>query len=214
MKTIYKILSFLTLVTGLWSCETTTDVQNFTSAGYLEYQYKYKLKTDSVFAYKRVNINNVAFAIYDFNSLDSTYIKKGFRKVELYLYSKECNPDSVNQPIGASYIQVSLIDSLGMNASPNRVLDFAYPISTLASLGTTNRPLCTTISANMNMMTDTLIHLNRYEYSFVGQSGKKINIFYLGYNHYQIIANGVANSKIYTLYYYGTIRQKKNIATK
>ena len=168
MKTKYKIIAFLILTIGLWSCETNPVIQDITSSGFLEYQYKYKLKNDSVLAYKRVVISDAAYALYDANTLDSSFIKKGFRKLELYLYSKECNPDSVNQPNGASYAHITLIDSLGLNSNPNRMLDFSYPISTLASLGTTNRPLCSALAVNMNMMTDTLTHTNKYEYSFSG----------------------------------------------
>ena len=211
MRTKYKILAFLFLTIGLWSCETNPVIQDITSSGYLEYQYEYKLNGVSSLAYKRVLISDAAYALYDANTLDSSFIKKGFRKLELYLYSKECNPDSVNQPLGASYAQITLVDSLGLNSNPNRVLDFTYPISTLASLGTTNRPLCSALTVNMNMMTDTLTHTNRYEYSFSGQSGKKLNILSIGNDHFQIMGNGLANSKIYTLYYYGNIGRKKNI---
>lgn len=211
MKTKYKIAAFLILTIGLWSCETNSGIQEISSSGYIEYQYDYTLNGLSKQGYKRVLIADAAYALYDANTLDSSFIKKGFRKLELYLYSKECNPDSVNQPLGASYAQITLIDSLGLNSNPNRVLDFAYPISTLAGLGTTNRPLCSAFTVNMNMMTDTLTHSNRYEYSFSGQSGKKINILLTGNDRFQIIGNGLANSKIYTLYYFGTIRRKKNI---
>lgn len=217
MKTkIYFISCILTLI-SVYSCDKSSDNTEISSSGYLEYQYDYKVVTNGVEStrqgYKRVNITDVAFATYDANTLDSVYIKKGFRKVELYMYSKECNPDSLNQPLGASFAQASLIDSLGLDSNPNRVLDFPYPISSLASLATTNRPLCSALSVNMNMMTDTVTHTNKYEYSYVGQVGKKLNIFYFGGDKYQIIANGSANSKIYTIYYFGTIRRKKNISS-
>lgn len=200
------------------SCDKNIAYEEISSSGYLEYQYDYSVIVNGTSTikqgYKRVNIADVAFALYDANTLDSTFIKSGFRKMELYLFSKECNADSINQPIGSSFTQISLIDSLGLNPNPNRVLEYSFPISSLSSLPTTNKPLCSALSVNMNMRIDTLTKIQGYEFSFTGQVGKKINIFNFGKGHYEIIANGFANSKIYTVYYYGTIRQMKNIPTK
>lgn len=215
MRTKYEILGFLLLIISMLSCETTPVNTDTPSTGYIEYQYDYKLKVNGVetskLGYERASISDVAYAPYENNTLDSVYIKKGFRRVELYLYSKECHPDSVNQPLGASYAQISLIDSLGLDSKPDRVLNYAYTLAAETTLATTNKPLCTAINAKMIMRTDTLTQTLAYKYSISGQVGKKVTILSLGNDYYQIIAYGVSNSKVYTIYYYGKIRAKKKI---
>lgn len=200
---------------AMTSCTEEAAYPTTPSTGYLECQYDYKIKVNGVEttkqAYTRSNITDVAYALYENNTLDSVYIKKGFRRVELYLYSKECNPDSVNQPLGASYAQISLIDSLGLDSKPDRVLNYGYTIGPETNLATTNKSMCTAINAKMQLVTDTITNLPVYKYSFSGQATKKITILSLGNDMYQIMAYGVSNSKIYTIYYYGTIRSKKKI---
>jgi len=215
MKQLFFSLNIVLTLLAMSSCTEETVYQRSPSTGYLEYQYDYKIKVNGVEttkqAYTRSNISDVAYALYEKNTLDTVYIKKGFRRVELYLYSKECNADSVNQPLGASYAQISLIDSLGLDSNPDRVLNYGYTIGPETNLGTTNKPICTAVNAKLQLATDTVTHLPAYKYSFSGQAGKKVTILSLGNDMYQIMAYGVSNSKIYSIYYYGTIRAKKKI---
>ncbi len=215
MKQLFFSLNIVLALLIMVSCTDEVANQTSPSKGYLEYQYDYKVKVNGVettkLSYERANISDVAYSLYENNTLDSVYIKKGFRKVELYLYSKECNPDSVNQPLGASYTQISLIDSIGLDSNPDRVLNYGYTIGSEANLGTTNKPMCSAINAKMSMRMDTLTQSLAYKYSFSGQVGKRVTILSLGNEMYQIIAYGVSNSKVYTIYYYGKIRAKKKI---
>lgn len=213
-KLIFNIITVCALFV-LTSCTEEAAYPTTPSIGYLECQYDYKIKVNGVEttkqAYTRSIITDVAYALYENNTLDSVYIKKGFRRVELYLYSKECNPDSVNQPLGASYAQISLIDSLGLDPKPDRVLNYAYTIGPETNLGTSNKPMCSAISAKIQLVTDTLTNLPAYKYNFSGQVGKKVTILSLGNEMYQIMAYGVSNTKIYNIYYYGKIRAKNKI---
>lgn len=215
MKQLIFSLNIVLALLAMTSCTEEAAYPTTPSTGYLECQYDYKIKVNGVEttkqAYTRSLITDVAYALYENNTLDSVYIKKGFRRVELYLYSKECNPDSVNQPLGASYAQISLIDSLGMDSKPDRVLNYGYTINPETYLATANKPMCTAVSAKMQLAIDTVTNLPAYKYSFGGQVGKRVTILSLGNDMYQIIAYGVSNSKIYTIYYYGKIRAKKKI---
>lgn len=214
MKQNIHYFFLLSIAILFHSCQNEPVSQQLEPAGYIDYQYNYKITENNVEVtrqgYKRFRIAEVAYAFYEQNNLDTSFVKNGFRKVELYFYSKECNTDSINQPLGASWTQVSLIDTIGTNQNTDRVLPYAYQIENISRLEFMNKPFCTGIVANLNFHTDNLTNTNKYEYSFNGQVGRKFNVVKIG-NMYQITGYGMWNSKNYTIYYLGNIRRKTDI---
>jgi hypothetical protein len=229
--TVKNIISYCFLCSVLFiSCKNDVEYTE-KSGGYLEYQYDYKIEIDGIKitkqAFKRVNLTGAGFAFYKTNDLpDSIVIKNlpdsivdgipdsiqkysDFRRVELFLYSGEYNPDDSihNQSLGTTLIQLSLIDSLANDANPNRVLSYNYNTnSNLSSVYYTKKPICNKVSINMNMSLDTLSNTNLFEYTFSGQNGRKVNIYNLGNGKFQITSNGIYNNKIYTFHYVGDLK--------
>lgn len=222
------ILSLLS-VSGLFlSCKNDEVIPETTNKGFLEYQYSYQVMVNGTLttkqAYKRVNITDAVFKLYELNDLPDTLvaklsypdsIAKRFRKVELFLYTQDCNTDSLlkplSQPLGASVVQLSLVDTLALDANTERVLEYGYLINSFITLKSNKKPICLNFTANMNLVTDTTTNSLKYEYAITGQSAKRVNIFLFANGQYQIMANGISNSKIYNLFYIGNIRKEKII---
>jgi len=217
MKKINILVSSLVLLFMLIGCEKGNEAIESADAGFLEYQYDYKVLQDGVEVtrqgFKRVNISSAVYSLYEVNPLIDSLKNSGLRQVELYLYSKECNPDSLPaaQPIGASMIKVTLVDTLGLDANTERIWHYSYYINTLASIAKTKKPVCLGMECYMNMQKDTVTQTLRYENSFMGQTSKSVRIYSYGGGQYQILANGTANSKYYNLSYTGTIQKGKII---
>lgn len=224
------ILISLSISGFFLSCNTEEVSTETSGRGFLEYQYDYQVMVDGVpttkQGFKRVNITDAVFKLYDLNDFPDTLVTKlsypdsiarQFRKVELFLYSEGCNADSLlkplSQPLGVSLVQLTLVDTLATDVKMDRVLEFQYLINGLTTLKSNKKPVCLNLTANMNLLSDTLTHTIKYEYSIAGQSTKKVNIFLLGNGQYQIMTSGLSNSKIYNLSYIGPIRKEKNIPT-
>lgn len=211
---LIAIISVLTLTQLFVSCNNELSTTVPENIGFLEIQYDYQLNGVAKVGYERVNITDAFFKLYDVNDLDQGLKDLGFRKVELYLTSSEFKIDSLlqpfSQPMGISFAHITLVDSLGNNANPNRVLPYSYTTTTLSSFTTSKKNSC--INFDHFLSRDTLKNSPIYKYSYQGQTTKMVNIIDLGNSRYQIIANGLYNSKIYNLYYIGTIRKEKNLA--
>lgn len=211
------IISVFMLVQLFVSCnnDITDTVQK--NAGFLEYQYKYQLNGVEKTAYKRVYISDAFFKLHDVNDLDSSLIKLGFRKVEVYLTSQEFKIDSLKNPlsqaIGTSFAHITLVDSLGNDANPNRILPYAYNTTTLAGFKTSANKKSSCVIFDNYLNRDTLNNSPIYTYNYTGQASKTIIISNIGKNRFQIIANGLSNSLNYNLYYFGTIRKEMNLDT-
>lgn len=242
MKIKFNIfLCFVVIASCFVSCKTDEVTPEVTGRGYLEYQYDYVIGGVTKQAYYRVNISDVGFALYDStayympDTLKAKYptiypdsIAKKFRIIELFLYSKECNVDSLlkplSQPMGASLVQITLVDTLAMDKTPKRLLDFAYKINPITTMNgvTTRKPTALSVMANMGMFLDTVPtpDVMRYKYKFPAQLTKTLNVFSIGNGTFQISTNGLsasvpvsgAGNKIYNLYYTGPVRQLKNIS--
>jgi len=235
---IYAIC-FLQVMFMLVSCNNEVIYTN-EEGGYIEYQYDYKVEIDGVKitkqAYKRMNLSNGYFALYEVNDLPDSIISKvlpdsivdgipdsiqkysAFRKVELFLCSKEFNPnDSLHlQQPGSTVIQITLVDSLFHAPFSDRLFSSNYTTNTSAtssmqSIYYNKKPMCLGMNVNMNMRLDTISNSMKYEYTFKGQNGKSLRIYDLGNSVYQIISNGIFNNKVYTLNYIGLIKQSEKI---
>lgn len=219
-KAIYSIFSILLISLLLIACNDDTTDTETKNAGFLDYQYDYVLVKDTVStakqSYRRVNLSNAAFALYAANTLPDSLTEKGLRKMELFLYSDNYNLDKTasDQPLGASMVQITLVDSLAFDSNSNRVLPYSYTIQNEAYLLPRKKPVCLGLSVNMDLMVDTATQQLDYRYKFVGEPTRTVRVMSLGNDLYQIIATGLANTKIYNLYYYGKIKKHSDIVNQ
>lgn len=223
MRYLLAIIMSLFITTGFFHSCNNEEVNSGSNVnGYIEYQYDYTVQisgeTVKKQGYKRAIINQALLKIELVNNLpDSLVVNFGhpdsiaskFRKVELYIFSPQFNIDSIDkpmiQPLGASIAHFTLIDSLALFDQDNSLLPFEYVIDDYSTLQNNLRPLCVEFNVNMNLVVDTLSDQNIYEFVISGQKSKKLNVFKIGNNQYQIMASGLSNSKIYNLYYTGPI---------
>lgn len=223
---------FLALISVVFfSCKTDDQLTNVSNAiGYVEYQYDYTVLVSGnpvkKQAYKRVNLTDAFFKLYDVNTLPDSIISilelpdsvaAKFRQVELFFVSDDCVIDSVmnplSQPLGTSVVHVTLVDTLALalDEQKNLVQPYDYFNYSFTSIKSNKAPQCLDIKVNMNLTYDTIAHANQSEFSFNGQKSKKFTLLKIKNDQYQIISNGMANNKFYNLYYVGPIRKESDI---
>ncbi len=228
----FKIVFFALISTLFFSCKTNDELTNEPVVkGYVEYQYDYTVlvsgETVKKKGYKRFTLTDALFKLYETNDLPDSLINNfeypdsiaaKFRKVELFFISDDYNIDNILNPlmqsVGTSMVQATLVDTLAQDTDANRILPYGYVNNNFPSLKTDKIPQCLDLQINMNMVFDTLTQSNRYAFSFKGQKTKKVTVFKIHNNLYQITANGTVDSKIYNMYYLGPIRKEANIQTK
>lgn len=216
-KAIYSIFSILLISFLLFACNNDIIETDSKDAGFVDYQYDYILVKDSVSTskqgYKRANLSKAAYAFYAANSFPDSLQEKGLRKVELYLYSENFSLDKPisDQPIGASMVQITLVDSLAFDSTPNRILPISYSIQNENFLLVRKKPVCLNISVNMDMFEDTITNQLDYRYKFAGEQTRIVRIMSLGNDLFQIISTGLADAKVYNLYYFGKITKYNDI---
>lgn len=213
-KFIIKILfSALVGILFVTACNPVEDVPT-KEVGFFEYQYDYKIIVDGVEktkqGFKRVNLSSAVFKFHENDTIADSLKLKGLRSLDILIYSKEFKKDSAfgAQIKGTSVVKITLIDSTGLDSTNYKLLPYNYVINTLASSKINKKPICLDLDMNMNMMMDTALNVMKYEYNVKGQLTKSVRVIQLNDTHYQIVTNGIYNSKFYNLYYYGQIKKE------
>jgi hypothetical protein len=211
------LIVFVLFVVGFFSfaCDNTDEVKEPENLGFLEFQYDYKIMVNNAEVtrqgFQRVNITGAEFRFPVNDTIADSLKMKGMRMVEVLVYGGEFKKDSLlgAQPIGVSVVKLTLVDSIGMvDTTKVKMLPYSYVTNTLSSSRLTKKPLCLEANYNMNMMLDTTTNTVKYQYQFKGQATKAVKVIQVSSDTYQIMANGIASSKIYNLYYYGKLKKE------
>ncbi len=201
-----KRFLFLTTIFLFLSCTKNQNIGiTISNNGFIEYQYSDTLPSGKVIKpYKRVNIASVYFT-------DDTTIKLPdslsgvYRTKKLILLSSLSNIGMETQPMGSSFVQLVIIDSIKNNYNIS-VSPFNYLYqSSLQSFSRLNpkRPVLMSFTINLNLQPNG--NGFKYENSFEGQITRPVLINYFDSDIYQINAHGIVNNNIYNLCYTGTI---------
>ena len=210
---------FLVFVMIGFSQCTKSDTSGSSSpnTGFVEYQYMDTIltngKTNIVPVFRVFNLSQAYYMVDTTvklaNSLDTL-----FRPVRLFIYSSGGVFGDSIQPIGSSYVQLSLIDSLKKTYSPTIGLTpYTYAQSDLLTFNnvTIRKPIWLSVQGNMNLQRDSTGSLN-YVNTFSGLTTKintYLNVIYAGNNTFQIIMNGTYNGLSFNIYYTGTLIRRQ-----
>ncbi len=215
IKDLYIIL--ILIIPVLYSCNEEQAVITSNNAGFAERQYDYTLLVDSIptakKSYERAILNHAAFAEYVDGGLADSLKQVGLRKIEFFLYSDayDLKKAESDQKEGSSMIKITLVDSLGNDANRNRVWPATYTIQNLSYLQTHKKIQSLGLTANLLLSKDTTTNSLKYKYQFSSELSRSVRIIDLGNNIFQILSYGLANTKIYNIYYVGTIQKLENL---
>jgi hypothetical protein len=211
------LIVFVLFIVGFFSfaCDNTDGVKEPENLGFLEYQYDYKIMVNNAEVtrqgFRRVNLTGAEFRFPVNDTIVDSLKMKGLRMVEVLVYGGEFKKDSLfgTQPIGVSVVKLTLVDSIGLvDTTKVKMLPYSYATSSLYSSRMTKKPICLEADYNLNMMLDTTTNMVKYQHQFKGQATKNVKVIQLSGDNYQIVANGIASSKIYNLYYYGKLKKE------
>lgn len=214
-KNIFKVVILFVVGFLSFACDNTNEVDEPANVGFLEYQYDYKIMVNNAEVtrqgFRRVNLTGAEFRFPINDTIVDSLKMKGLRMVEVLVYGGEFKKDSLfgTQPIGVSVVKLTLVDSIGLvDTSKVKMLPYSYATSSLYSSRMTKKPICLEADYNLNMMLDTTTNMVKYQHHFKGQATKSVKVIQLSGDNYQIVANGIASSKIYNLYYYGKLKKE------
>ena len=218
IKDLY--IALILIIPVLYSCNEEQAVIISNNAGFAECQYDYTLLVDSVptakKSYERAILNHAAFAEYIDGGLADSLKQVGLRKIEFFLYSDayDLKKAESDQKEGSSMIRITLVDSLGNDANRNRVWPATYTIQNLSYLQSHKKLQSLGLTANLLLSKDTATNSLKYKYQFSSELSRSVRIIDLGNNIFQILSYGLANTKIYNVYYVGTIQKLDNLITE
>lgn len=212
MKQIKLYISLVILFAFLFAgCNKETDSTPNESKGWIEYQYNYSLTVNGVATakkgLKRVMITHAVFAPHQSKSLPDSLSK--FNQLELFLYTDGADYANSTQPIGATYIQASLIDTV---PNPEKLSLIEYRISTFNDFAKLKVPACLSLKSKINKLNGNSDSDNSsYELVFSGQNATNINVTALGDSFCEVNAFGIIDSKTnYRIYYKGPVSKGAN----
>jgi hypothetical protein len=204
-------IASLLLASLFWACQETALPEPFSvDKGFIEYQYDYQVTVNGAAqtrkGYKRANINQAFFALRDKSTLPVELAK--FRQIELFFLTEGGDYKAASQPSGISSSQISLVDTL---TDPTKIMPATYRISTQSYFTTNKNLACLSLKGALSIPKNDAFSETGYEGTFVGQDTRNVTVLYLGNDIYQVVANGIANSNIYNIYYTGRIQKGENI---
>lgn len=211
MKQIIIYSTIIVLFACLISaCEKETVLTSTESVGFFEYQY-FKLDADGKITtnkgLKRVNITHAVFAPHQNKTLPDSLSQ--FNQLELFLYSADADYTKSSQPIGASFIQASLVDKI---PNPEKLSTTSYRISTFDDFAKLKVSACLSLKSKINKLNENNdSDVSNYELVASGQNAANVYVVALDNGLYEVNAYGKINAATdYRLYYRGKITKESN----
>lgn len=203
---------YLTTVLLFVACGQTETEINL-NKGFFEYQYDYQTTDENGAvvtkqAFERISINRAAFMVNNEAVLPDTLKSRNFRQVDLYVFSDDYSGLNTASLAG-SYVKIQLWDTLSVDGG--KLLSYSYMNRTLTGLLSYIEPACMEFTANMKLQRDETTEAFSFKYQIAGELGKRVYLFDLNNNQYQLLASGLFNSKLYNLHYVGEIKEVINI---
>jgi len=212
MKQIIIYTTIIVLFTCLISaCDKETGLTSTESKGYFEYQYKYTVdvngKSTIKTGLKRIIITHAVFAPHQNKTLPDSLSK--FNQMELFLYTSGADYANSTQPIGASFIQASLADTI---PNPEKLSSFSYRISKFNDFAKLKVSACLSLKSKINKLNGNNDNDDSsYELVASGQNATYVYVTALDNGLYEVNAYGKINTTTdYRLYYKGQVTKKSN----
>lgn len=212
MKKILSVITtlafFALLITG---CEEETGLSSTQDVGYFEYQYKYTIDVNGTptakTGLKRIMITHAAFAVYQTKTLPDSLSK--FNQQELFLYTDGANYKNSVQPVGSSFIQATLTDTI---VAAEKLGSFTHRISTLNDFAKLKVAACLALKCKVNKLNSNAdSDDSSFELVVTGQDATNLYVTALSDDYYEVNAYGRINTSTdYKLYYKGKIPKEAN----
>jgi hypothetical protein len=212
-KNIITGLIMLFFSLAFTACKNEMNEVSIPNRGFFEYQYEYQITVDDVLvtkkAYERINVNDAFFVVNTESEFPDSLLSLGFRRVDVYVFSDGFSGLNTTS-IGGSYVKIQLADSLAFDLNPDRVLEYSYTLRYIDGFYTVKQPVCLGFTGNMTLLgQDETTGNYVFDKQVSGQLTKRMHVFNLGNGYYELMTNGLFDSKIYNFYYVGKIRQEE-----
>ncbi len=203
------IVFFAFLISG---CKEDTELSTQKDVGFFEYQYKYTIDVNGTSTtktgLKRINITHAAFVADQTKTIPDSLASR-FSQRELFLFTDDAEYSNTTQPVGASFVQASLVDTV-LNAT--QLGSFAYRTSTMTDFAKLKVAACLALKVKVNKLnTNSDSDDTSFELVVTGQDATNLNVSALSNGSYEINSYGkITSSTDYRLYYKGKITEEAN----